>query len=112
LSNKNVYFSVDSGREALISGFRVLSSFQGDRAVDGLRNIIIESSIDGVIFTKEESFKLKKVDDTGVISMATPFNSRYFRFYVENSAWYSGRLSFGQIEVFQTQPRTQPGDIN
>jgi hypothetical protein len=103
-TNTNRYFSVDLGREASISGFRVLSyslSYSNDRP----KNIRIESSVDGTPggFTTEESFTLSKVVDSGVVSMATPFTSRYFRFYVENS-YYTNYLVFGEIEVFQTQP--------
>jgi hypothetical protein len=103
-NNTNRYFSVDLGREASISGFRVLSYSPGSTP-SAPKNIRIESSVDGTpgSFTPEESFTLSEVVDTGVISLATPFTSRYFILYVENSysAYY---LRIGEIEVFQTQP--------
>jgi hypothetical protein len=66
---------------------------------------MIESSVDGTSgsFTIEESFTLSEVGDSGVISIATPFTTRYFIFYVENT-YNSTTMRIGEIEVFQTQP--------
>jgi hypothetical protein len=102
-TSTNRYFSVDLGREASISGFRVLGYSQNSGNYNP-KNIRIESSVDGTpgSFTLEESFTLPKVADSGVISMATPFNSRYFRFHVEES-YGSEFLVFGEVEVFQIQ---------
>jgi hypothetical protein len=103
-TNTNRYFSVDLGREASISGFRVLS-YAPRYTIHFPKDVRIESSVDGTdgSFTLEESFTLSKVPDSGVIPMSTPFTSRYFRFHVENS-YNPYFLRFGQIEVFQTQP--------
>jgi hypothetical protein len=98
------YFSIDLGRDASISGFRILSHTENNTE-NNARDIRIKSSVDGThgSFTTEESFTLPQVADTGVVSMATPFTSRYFRFYVVDS-YNLGYLAFGEIEVFQTQP--------
>jgi hypothetical protein len=103
-TNTNRYFSVDLGREASISGFRVRSYSEYSSSYNP-KNIRIESSVDGTpgSFTLEESFTLSMVQDSGVIPMSTPFTSRYFRFYVEN-AYYTDYIVFGEVEVFQTQP--------
>jgi hypothetical protein len=106
-SNSDVWFLVDLGRTASISGFSMMS-FRNNFSGYNPKDIIIESSVDGVSFTEEESFTLPEVIDTGVISMFTPFNSRYFRFYVVNSYSLSFNnseyIAFGEIEIFQTQP--------
>jgi hypothetical protein len=103
-TNINRYFSVDLGREASISGFRVLS-YSPTGSFSQPKDIRIESSVDGTpgSFTTEESFTLSDVVDSGFVSMATPFTSRYFRFHVENSH-HPSLLWIGELEVFQTQP--------
>jgi hypothetical protein len=99
--NTNQSFTIDLGREASLSGFRVLS--HSPTAPSYLpKDIRIESSVDGVSFTPEESITLIRKIDSGVISMSTPFTSRYFRFYVVN-AYDIDIIAFGEIEIFQTQ---------
>jgi hypothetical protein len=101
--NTNRYFSVDLGKEASISGFRILSNNPAAYTF-AAKNIRIESSVDGTpgSFTTEESFTLQPGSDSGVISMMTPFTSRYFIFHVIDS-YNSARIRVGEIEIFQTQ---------
>jgi hypothetical protein len=101
-NDKNRYFSVDLGKEASISGFRVLS-YGTHNKVHYPKDVRIDSSVDGVSFTAEESFTLPLVIDSGVVLMDKSFTSRYFRFHVEN-AYNSGHIRIGELEVFQTQP--------
>jgi hypothetical protein len=98
----NSYFSIDLGKEASISGFRVLSYNHSRVGLYFPKDIRIESSVDGVNFSTEELFTLPEVIDTEVISMSTPFTSRYFRFHVVNG-YHDHMIVFGEVEVFQTQ---------
>jgi hypothetical protein len=100
----NRCFLLDLGHEASISGFRLLNKKENYTDLN-VRNIRIESSVDGTpgSFTTVGSFTLTKVGDTGVISITTPFTSRYFIFHVVSS-YHSVYFDIGELEIFQTQP--------
>jgi hypothetical protein len=99
--NTNRWFSIDLGKVANISGFKIFS-YSTQNASRNPRNVIIQSSVDGISFDNEEFFTLPEFTQTSVINMASAFSTRYFRFHVVDS--YHGRyLIFGEIEVFQTQ---------
>jgi hypothetical protein len=97
-ATKNQWVAVDFGKNVSISGFRVVGSFH--EGSNNPKNIIIQSSLDGINYTDNESFTLVKVFDSGFIKLIKSLKTQYFRFYIKDS--YSGiELNFSELEIFQ-----------
>jgi hypothetical protein len=97
---QELWISVDLKKVASISGFRLLN-----RSVNGAgympKNIIVQSSLNGVNFTNDESFLIENVRDTGFINIEKDFLTRHLRFTIIDNYNDEKRIMFGGIEIFQ-----------
>jgi hypothetical protein len=102
-NHQNKWFSIDLGRIASISGFRVLTSDTNLSSAGYIpENIRIESSEDGLEYEHNQSFTLAQLNDSGVISFTDPLITRYFKFKID-STYHGSWLRIGELEIYQTQ---------
>jgi hypothetical protein len=101
--NSSGSYTIDLGSVKTISGFRVLSAFPNQTNYLW-REVTITSSSNGSNYAHQESISLPELNDTGVINMSTPYDSRYFRIRVLNfHGSVNNAILIGGIEVYESK---------
>ena len=96
--NTNQWLQVDFGQNIKVSGFRY--HINGSAPSDKIpRDIIVQTSTDGVTFTNSDSQTLPQ-DRDQVITLGSPIITRYFRLFMVNN-YGNSQIQVGELEVFQ-----------
>jgi hypothetical protein len=93
----NQWISIDFGKTIDIKGFKIVQ-YSGEFISSFPKNIIVQSSVDGIVFVDQDSFLLTQ--SRNITKTITSLQSRYFRiFFVDN--YGHNYISIGDMEIYQ-----------
>lgn len=96
--NKNQWLSIDFNENVNIFKLKLISQEVILTYNRTPKNVIIQSSLDGVTFNNEQSFLLEKVTEN-ILELDNHINTRYLRFFIVDN-YGNSLIQIGEIEIY------------